>query len=1748
MILLLLLIPSFAMANSNNPIPGGAGGIEFSRLPADEIRRVSVKKIWNDTTFDSLLQPSPAGLYDPAMGALRDLDRDCTTCRMNWVHCTGHCGHIELPVPCYHPSYIDAALRLLRAKCLFCHRLRLPRNVINLTICRLRLLQYGLLDELEKLDRMHLRNKRRTIQIINGDGSPGAQSDSGEEEDVDDWMERRTKFVSRAIKKAKKRERSERFSSLKNPAAVAERKATIGNFLREIATAGKCAHCHAFTPTYRKDKSTKIFKMVLSQKHRDSNRQAGKKAPNPLLFLVAEREQLNSKPKLLTNGYNHDEVYLEDPKEISVESHGAEGEIALQKALETQTQNDEGTDDSENQQYMTSNEVHAALELLFDREQEIMNLLFTPLPGWRKVNASADMFFINCMLVPPNKYRPPGRAAGQLTESQQNTSLNRILKTAREIIAITREMNTKEDIMGRRRGHADLVNAGIILQEGVNAFIDHTPNPNSGKQNEIGIKQTLEKKEGLFRQNMMGKRVNYAARSVISPDPNIETNEIGVPLVFAKKLVYPEPVTSHNFQAMKSAVENGPDRYPGAAAIENENGMMMSLRFKTLDQRKALAKQLMTPSNAGLKGGCQKKVYRHLQSGDVVIMNRQPTLHKPSMMGHRARVLQKEKTIRMHYANCNTYNADFDGDEMNMHFPQNEIARSEALQIADTDHQYLSATAGKPLRGLIQDHISMGVQFTSRDVFFDRDQYQELVYNCIRPEEYNAAHSRIQLMPPSILKPKPLWTGKQVISTVLKNIIPLHWHGLNLTSTSSTGAEQWSELAEKDHSNFLIKNELGGFSFRDTEQNVIFKDGELLCGILDKAQLGPSVKGLTHSVHELYGHIAAGKLMSILGRLLTRFLNERAWTCGIDDLYLTPAGDKARRTEIDKSVRLGHEISAKYVTLNTQVGSEDKELQVRLESVLRNDEQLNGLDQMYNAGTKQITEAVTKACLPVGLRKPFPQNQMQAMTISGAKGSNVNANLISCNLGQQVLEGRRVPTMVSGKTLPSFRAYETDPEAGGYVSGRFLTGINPKEYFFHAMSGREGLIDTAVKTSKSGYLQRCIVKGLEGIKTEHDTSVREATNGAMVQFLYGEDGVEVVKSRHLREFGFLAENNQSVGENLKITAEYEKIAKHDISEEQKMVLKTVKKGVAKRMLDPIMSLYPPITKIGSTSETFAVELAAYLKENPDRMIRDKKKGIEGSVSKKAFQAIMELKYMKSIVEPGEAVGVVAAQSVGEPSTQMTLNTFHLAGHSAKNVTLGIPRLREIVMTASSNIMMPIMTIKPIEELSDEHGKTFAKSITKLSLAEVIESLKVTERSGPVGAESERLYDISISLYSKSEYTQEYAITVADVAVALEEKFLKLLKKAMNLEFQKKAREASLSAVTASVPDIGVSVGQIEQENPRRNGEAELEGAERDLDEDDDADPEDARQTAAKERRDEAYDDPDDDEMGIADQDDVSGDEEIDVPANSLGSKRKPKISQLHSELNSDDIATDEEEKAREDFVKNINEHVTRFKFSRTQGNHCRIILSYNLRTPKLLLLPILERCARQTLIQSIPGLGTCTLYAETVKDLVTGKSIMINDPVTGLEEEKKEAVITTQGVNLLAMRDYQDVINPHTIATNSVSDMLKYYGVEAARNTIIKEIDAVFRGHGISVDLRHLTLIADAMTQSGGYKAFSRNGVIKESGSVLAKMSFETVMGFLKEAVLYGEGDPLLGPSARIVAGKRGGVGTGSFDVVVPVG
>lgn len=425
------------------------------------------------------------------------------------------------------------------------------------------------------------------------------------------------------------------------------------------------------------------------------------------------------------------------------------------------------------------------------------------------------------------------------------------------------------------------------------------------------------------------------------------------------------------------------------------------------------------------------------------------------------------------------------------------------------------------------------------------------------------------------------------------------------------------------------------------EDKVIFVNGELLCGVLDKAAFGASDYGLVHSVYELYGPDIAGKLLGILSRLFTKFLQHRAFTCRMDDLLLTSSGNSARTALLDSGKNLGYEAAVEnFPSLsNLERGEVPGALRSLLEDVLRDDNKMAGLDMTVKTKLSKLTTSIANACLPDQLVRQFPYNHMQTMTLSGAKGSAVNVRQISCGLGQQELEGRRVPVMVSGKTLPSFRAFETKAIAGGYVASRFLTGIKPQEFYFHCMAGREGLIDTAVKTSRSGYLQRCLIKHLEGICVHYDNTVRGNDN-SVYQFAYGGDALDVTKQKHLYQFDFVAQNHETFANRLRprqIT---------DIVDQTTAVkhMKRRKKGEQ----DPTMSVYNPTRYLGSTSEEFAAGVEAYIKSNP-RTLRKKSASEprfgtwKAKITSKEFRSLMNLKYMRSLVEPGEAVGLLASQ-------------------------------------------------------------------------------------------------------------------------------------------------------------------------------------------------------------------------------------------------------------------------------------------------------------------------------------------------------------------------------------------------------------------------------------------------------------------------------------------------------------------------
>lgn len=371
-------------------------------------------------------------------------------------------------------------------------------------------------------------------------------------------------------------------------------------------------------------------------------------------------------------------------------------------------------------------------------------------------------------------------------------------------------------------------------------------------------------------------------------------------------------------------------------------------------------------------------------------------------------------------------------------------------------------------------------------------------------------------------------------------------------------------------------------------------------------------------------------------------------------------------------------------------------------------------------------------------------------------------------------------------------------------------------------------------------------------------------------------------------------------------------------------------------------------------------------KNPQKLLKKKKTDPEGQVLRKTFDQLLDMKYLRSLVEPGEAVGVVAGQSIGEPSTQMTLNTFHLAGHAAKNVTLGIPRLREIVMTASAKISTPGMTMYPLPGLSQADCETFAKSISRLPLSAVLDKVTVTERLGAGTAYSQaRTFKIRLQFYPAEEYTKEYAIKVRDVAESLEHKFCPRLQKAIKADLKKKAAQKSLSTASvsrsAAVPTIGQKAGNIEQATARDPAETN-EGGRDDDESDDGEDEEDA--TYAKKRGRRAgsveFEAPDEDDQAIVDQLAREENEHNSDDDETYGGSPKP--SRVRSPNPDDSDASDSEESEsqliarseassiRRERILKTNPDISDFKFDDKHGSYCEITLEFPSTSPKFLML------------------------------------------------------------------------------------------------------------------------------------------------------------------------------------------------------
>ncbi|PPS94198.1 DNA-directed RNA polymerase subunit [Cryptosporidium hominis] len=1710
------------------PICSDIHSASFDLLRASEVKKLSVCHVTSTTTFESTGESKVGGLHDLRMGPLSNRDF-CGTCGSR-NECPGHIGHIELELPVFHPLFLGNLVRILKCCCWHCCCIRLSKKVCN-----------GYVKRFESIGK-NSNVDSKDLEIYNVNDAQSTDGIASNSYSLEIWEGIKREFLDKASKHSSCSSCGNSFKG-----RVKESQLGIGITLSwpegskppvSLGSTWSSSSNQEDTRSEYSDSGSESGKEPDSYNSGDSDNQeegsiSSSQQSNESKKRKKHAETKNkSSAKLFKRSY-YDDFSMNIPQEAKSHTKQGRGMIT---------------------QHFQAFQIVPIIKNIWENNRKIFEFIFPICKslGW-------EAFFMFTVPVSANKFRPLGMAVGRnISLLHPRTSGLLEILTANDrlkfYVDLQRKENTNESsIEGEESSKTgkgaktikeeievnsnNLISYVSSLQEKVNMYLDQSKSfkPSSAPP---GIRQWLEKKAGVIRQKMMGKRVNYSARTVIGPDPYLDTNEIGVPLMFALNLTIPERVGTHNVSLMANLVENGPNLYPGANKLLL-GGILYDLSRLDQNQRKAKARLLLSSvlsaSNPFL-GNHHPIVYRHLIDGDIVLMNRQPTLHRPSIMAHYIRIQPKDNIMRLNYVNCGTYNADFDGDEMNLHLPQSLFSRSEAKYIMDASRQYSVPKSGEPLRGLIQDSCIGGAFLTSKSTFLNREEYFHLLYTslsfifdkkssalstspmiyssqgqvifgsnnrfsevnsplgkvkidecilrnqsnlnsnvqnsnfeiefsldsldtCIAPKNIPKndsscktdfkIHSNIHnshifnnliLEPPTIIKPIHLWTGKQVFTSLLKTLLynlvstePSVYAGINLISKSRTPGDSWNGKEDGENE----------------EAVVIIRNSELLQGVIDKNQIGSNSYCLVHLCTELVGPLIGGKLLSAIFNLSQVYLQMRGFTCSISDMLLTPQAESERielikkynhasvfiqeafqyyifkeiggkndlnnqtyfseKFDIYKGLNSNNEFektkkailelrdlkkekySSKiskegqkndnYLEINpselvdfsdnknltstvldvlidtiknfsensnnklekkllllelvkslkqqrlsidglfkveenpdrfthdasgilfpkdvcTNNSSKDSDpskdfysnndailydgswlsigkmeesiedkfddeenefnnhgdffaypnelTRRKLESLIGNklntkkDSLLKIIDAISKIGLGDITSKLGNLLKGSSSKFPFPYNGFSSMVLTGAKGSRVNYNMICVMLGQQELEGRRVPIMPSMKTLPSFATYDLGSRAGGLITDRYLDGLHAQEFFFHCMSGREGLVDTAVKTARSGYLQRCILKGLESMIVNYDGTVR-SEDDTIVQFIYGDDGIDVSKSSYLSKLEDLVRNKTLLERDVKfeesmgnkfLTNSFKNVFKYenrqnlfktclnqDILSDEKS-FKKVKKSVEKDCFDnlnisdnnktnaidvenisstslnemTVNSLLPTILNGGSVSELFLNSLSETNIQKLTRISSDSKYYSDNNYSFKGkrksrnslvnnkysaeeyesmlnMEKLLRLKYMKTQISPGEAVGCLAAQSIGEPATQMTLNTFHLAGHGAANVTLGIPRLKELLQTGGDSktpyIFIPLL--KDINLKKDKSSK-FADEENDnkdfINYAEKVldcfKSIPLSDIIENVGVESSIVYDEDgkfKSSHKKSAYCWNYEISI-----------------------------------------------------------------------------------------------------------------------------------------------------------------------------------------------------------------------------------------------------------------------------------------------------------------------------------------------------------------------------------------------------
>ncbi|KAJ3826441.1 hypothetical protein F5878DRAFT_258749 [Lentinula raphanica] len=886
-----------------------------------------------------------------------------------------------------------------------------------------------------------------------------------------------------------------------------------------------------------------------------------------------------------------------------------------------------------------------------------------------------EEFIWQYISVPPVCIRPSVAQDGGSNEDDLTVKLTEIVFTN----AVIKQGLARGAPTPQFMEQWDLLQLSVAMY--INAELPGVPSQ-MGLKPIRGFVQRLKGKQGRFRGNLSGKRVDFSGRTVISPDPNLRIDEVAVPQRVAQILTYPERVTSHNMEMLKQAVRNGPDVHPGANFVSRGQNK----KFLKFGNRKAIAD--------GLAIG--DIVERHIIDGDVALFNRQPSLHKLSIMCHRVKV-RPWRTFRLNECVCGPYNADFDGDEMNLHIPQTEEARTEALELMNIKHNLVTPRNGEPVIAAIQDFITASYLLSRKDQFFDRRQFTQIC--CYMAD----ADLQIDIPPPAILKPARLWTGKQIFSVLMRPN-----RKSNIMVNVESKCHRWEEAKPE---NFPRRMKLA----KDMSPNdgwLVIVNSEVMCGVMDKAIVGSGKKkSIFGVIMRDYGPHEAASAMNRLAKLCARWLANYGFSLGINDVIPGPELSMKKDGLVEEAYAHCQRLitKAKNGELENKPGCDQEQtLEAEISSVL-----------------SKVREAVGQICM----KELSRQNAPLIMATCGSKGSVINVSQMVACVGQQIIAGHRVPNGFQDRSLPHFPKHSKEPPSKGFVRNSFYSGLVATEFLFHAISGREGLVDTAVKTAETGYMQRRLMKALEDLTTQYDLSVRNSTGG-VVQFCYGDDGLDPAclegDAQPLdldRAWQFAVATHRTGSPLLPFQivelVDKELGSKRFTTECTPTYVDSLRSFLVDKVVTKLarartdQQMYDALERSSEWDEDTDLSFGA--SEAAKAAVNNKIKVTTRQI--KTFLDLCWVKHVKARIEPGSTVGAVGAQSIGEPGTQMTLKTFHFAGVASMNVTLGVPRIKEIINAAKA-ISTPIISCKLVTADSEASARIVKGRLEKTLLGDV----------------------------------------------------------------------------------------------------------------------------------------------------------------------------------------------------------------------------------------------------------------------------------------------------------------------------------------------------------------------------------------------------------------------------------------------